>query len=131
MSPAESDRSVILVVEDDHTSQQLMHFFLRKDYDVRLAASVSAAKEQLADGRVDLILLDFSLEGDEDGLDLARWLRKVEDVRKNTPIIALTAHAFTTDRDNALEAGCDDFLTKPIRQTDLLNVIQKYVSSDE
>ncbi|NOZ74652.1 MAG: response regulator [FCB group bacterium] len=126
MSRTESDRSVILVVEDDHTSQQLMHFFLRKDYEVRLAASVPSAKEQLADGRVNLILLDFSLEGDEDGLDLARWLRKVDDARKNTPIVALTAHAFTTDRDNALEAGCNDFLTKPIRQNDLLTAIKKY-----
>ncbi len=127
MSSNESGRSVILVVEDDKTSQQLMHFFLRKDYEVRMAESVPASKEQLADGNVDLILLDFSLEGDEDGLDLARWLRKLDDPRKDTPIIALTAHAFTTDRDNALEAGCNDFLTKPVRQADLLTTIHKYV----
>ncbi|RMF09246.1 MAG: response regulator [Candidatus Neomarinimicrobiota bacterium] len=127
MSEQQAQRPVVLVVEDDLTSQQLMNFFLRNEYEVRIAASVPTAKEMLADGKVKLILLDFSLEGDEDGLDLARWLRKLDDERKKTPIVALTAHAFTTDRDNAIEAGCDDFLTKPVRQANLMETIHKYV----
>ena len=127
MNSGDTQRSVILVVEDDKTSQQLMNFFLRKDYDIRIAPSVDTAKEKLEDGKVELILLDFSLEGDEDGLNLARWMRQLKDGRQDTPIVALTAHAFTTDRDNALEAGCNDFLTKPIRQSELMDAIHKYI----
>ena len=67
---------------------------------------------------VDIVLSDVSLAGNEDGLDLVRWMRKTKTWQK-TPVIATTAHAFTKDRDNCLAAGCNDYLSKPIKRENL------------
>ena len=122
----ESSRMSILVVEDDPNSQKLARFTLSKDYDLHFADSVSDAKDVLNTEVVQLILLDLSLRGDEDGLDLARYLRG-EDKWLKIPIIALTAHAFTSDRDRCLEAGCSDFMTKPFRLAELKETIQHLI----
>jgi len=74
-----------------------------------------------------LILLDLSLVGDEDGLDLVRWMKKTEKW-KDTPVIATTAHAFTTDRDNCMNAGCNDYLSKPISRAELTERVAHYFS---
>ncbi|MEA3285912.1 MAG: response regulator [Candidatus Marinimicrobia bacterium] len=122
----ETIRSNVLVVEDDPNSRKLAGFTLKKDFELFFAESVAEAKEQLVAHDIELILLDLSLTGDEDGLDLARFLRS-EDKWKTTPIIALTAHAFTSDRDRCMEAGCNDFMTKPFRRLELLEAINKLV----
>jgi signal transduction histidine kinase len=119
-------RMTILVVEDDPNSQKLASFTLSKDYDLHFADSVSDAKDVLNAEEVQLILLDLSLRGDEDGLDLARYLRS-QDKWQKIPIIALTAHAFTSDRDRCLEAGCSDFMTKPFRLAELKETIQHLI----
>ena len=110
---------MILLVEDDLNSQKLTEIFLKGNYDMCSAVSVHEAKAQLKKHPISLILLDLSLVGDEDGLDLARYLRTTEKWR-DIPIIALTAHAFTTDRDKCKVAGCDDYLAKPINKGKLL-----------
>ncbi len=122
-------RSHILVVEDDANSQQLVKFTLQKVFDLSFAASVAQAKQRLEANPVNLILLDLSLMGDEDGLDLARYLRSTE-VYRELPVIALTAHAFTTDRDRCLEAGCNDFVTKPFRRKELLEKISSFIVTE-
>jgi CheY-like chemotaxis protein len=126
VSEADKRRPVILVVEDDHNTQILLSYMLRQNYDVHFAATVDEAKQLLENKTVDLILLDLSLKGDEDGLDLTRYLRQSEQWRE-VPIIAATAHAFTHDRDNCLAAGCNDYLAKPIRREDLLAKIKEYL----
>jgi len=75
---------------------------------------------------IQLILLDLSLRGDEDGLDLARFLR-ADDKWDRVPIIALTAHAFAADRDRCMGAGCNDFMTKPFRLAELKETIQRLI----
>lgn len=118
------ERLTILVVEDDPNSQKLASFTLSKDYDLHFAESVADSKKMLDAHKVQLILLDLSLRGDEDGLDLARFLRS--DMRwDNVPIVALTAHAFTSDKARCLEAGCNDFMTKPFRLANLKETIQR------
>jgi len=87
---------------------------------------VGGAKEQLKKYPVKLILLDLSLIGNEDGLDLVRWMRKTK-TWKETPVIATTAHAFTKDKDNCLVAGCEVYLSKPIKRDILLEKINKYM----
>ena len=114
----------LLVVEDDPNSQKLAELILRKDFDLHFADSVYGAKQILDKHDIHLILLDLSLKGNEDGLDLARFVRN-ESNQKLLPIIALTAHAFTTDREKCFEVGCNEFLTKPFRRTDLMDLIQK------
>ena len=115
-------KPLVLVVEDDMNSQMLMNYYLRDSYEIDFAVSVTDAKEKLKSFSANIILLDLSLEGGEDGLDLARYIRK-EDKWPDIFIIATTAHAFTADRDNCIAAGCDDYLAKPFTKVDLLDKI--------
>jgi len=115
----------ILLVEDDLPSQKLTELYLRDYCTLKYADAVVEAKKQLKSGKTELILLDLSLKGYEDGLELARYLRNTKKW-KDIPIIALTAHAFTSDRDRAMEAGCNDYLTKPLKRHELLEQIQPY-----
>lgn len=121
-----TERLNILVVEDDPNSQKLASFTLSEDYDLHFAESVAESKKMLVSHDIQMILLDLSLRGDEDGLDLARFLRADERWHK-LPIVALTAHAFTSDRDRCMEAGCNDFMTKPFRLADLKKTIQNLI----
>jgi len=120
------NRANILIVEDDPNSRKLAELTLRKEFDLSFAESVYEAKERLHSNEIHLVLLDLSLRGDEDGLDLVHYIRG-ENSLKAIPVIALTAHAFTSDRDRCMEAGCDEFLTKPFRRADLLDMIYKLV----
>ena len=125
-----NERIALLVVEDDPNSQKLAGFTLKKDFDLCFAESVAEAKHQLEINHINLILLDLSLKGDEDGLDLARFVRGHR-TWHSLPIIALTAHAFTSDRDRCLEAGCSDFMTKPFRRAELFETISKLMQNKE
>ena len=122
----EKKKPLVMVVEDDPNSQMLVKFFLRDNYDTYFAVSVTEAKEKLDNQPVELILLDLSLEGQENGLDLVRYLRKTKRW-KDILIIAVTAHAFTADREKCLAAGCDDYLAKPYRKADLLEKMKQFV----
>ncbi|NQT62035.1 MAG: PAS domain S-box protein [Candidatus Marinimicrobia bacterium] len=126
LDAALDSRINILVVEDDPNSQKLASFTLSKDYDLHFAESVADSKKMLEAHDVQMILLDLSLRGDEDGLDLARFLRGEAKWNK-IPIVALTAHAFTSDRDRCMEAGCSDFMTKPFRLAELKETIQRLI----
>ena len=123
---SEVSRLSILVVEDDPNSQKLASFTLKKDYTLHFAESVADSKVKLNAHDIQLILLDLSLRGDEDGLDLARFLR-ADDKWDRVPIIALTAHAFAADRDRCMGAGCNDFMTKPFRLAELKETIQRLI----
>ncbi|MCF7823754.1 MAG: response regulator [Candidatus Marinimicrobia bacterium] len=126
---SDSSKKYILIVEDDPNSRKLAELTLRKEFDLCFAESVIEAKNELEINQIDLILLDLSLKGDEDGLDLARFVRNQETLA-SIPIIALTAHAFTSDRDRCIEVGCDEFITKPFRRADLLELIYKLIQSE-
>jgi len=109
----------VLVVEDDLNSQLLMKHYIMDNYDYDFSETVSESKKILKKKKVDIILLDLSLKGGEDGLELARFIRE-ESKWSNIRIIATTAHAFSRDRDNCLNAGCDDYISKPIKKMELL-----------
>ena len=101
----------ILVVEDaDDNRDMLSRRLQRKGHRVIQAADGQEAVEMAARERPDLILMDVSLPV-MDGLEATRRIR----ARAQTiPIIALTAHAMSGDRDRALQAGCDDYHAKPV-----------------
>ena len=109
-------------------SQMLMNYYLRDSYEIDFAVSVTEAKEKLKNQHVDIILLDLALDPGEDGLDLARYIRN-ESKWPDICIIATTAHAFTADQDNCIAAGCDDYISKPIKKNDLLEMMSKYISN--
>ena len=81
------------------------------------------AQLELMNQKFDLILMDVELAGEISGLQVVRSLRE-RGLR--TPIIAMTAYAMAGDRDRCLEAGCDDYLAKPITIADLLRLLSHY-----
>jgi len=117
-------------VEDDTSSRLLLQHAIDPKYQLKFAASVPEAWECLQGGSVDLILLDLALEGEEDGLDLTCALREQPKYR-HLSIIVTTAHAFTTDRDRCLDAGCTEFLSKPLNLTKLQRLLNRYLESEK
>ncbi|GJE43925.1 MULTISPECIES: response regulator [Methylobacterium] len=112
----------ILLVEDheeiwDFLSRRLK----RRGYDVILAHDGEAGVQQARAGRPDVILLDMNLPV-LDGWSAARALKSGTDTQR-IPIIALTAHAMSGDRDKAIQAGCDDYHPKPVDFSKLLSQI--------
>lgn len=106
----------ILVVDDDTELRNLLGDYLRKNgYQVTLAADGKDMRKSLDNGKIDLIVLDLMLPGD-DGLVLCRNLR----VSSNIPVIILTARGDETDRIIGLEMGADDYLSKPFNPRELL-----------
>lgn len=120
----------VLVVEDDQFSQLLLESFLKDVGTVHCATSVSEAQKTLKAEDIDLMLLDLSLDGNEDGLALARYVRRHPE-KKELPIFAVTAHASATVRQSALRAGCQEFIDKPVNSTRLFDKINKYVSIEQ
>ncbi len=123
----ETGRARILLVEDDPLSIDLIGAFLAGVHDLRVAMDADTAWEILHDTDIDLVLLDISIRGSRNGLDLTREIRGKEHFA-SLPVIALTAHAFTNDRENCLKAGCDDYLAKPVGRNRLLDMIASHLS---
>jgi CheY-like chemotaxis protein len=115
----------ILLVEDNEMNRDMLTRRLEKrGHAVTCAVDGAAgvALAQQSDARPDIILMDMSLPV-MDGWEATRRL-KADPATAAIPIIALTAHAMVADRDKALEAGCDDFDTKPVELPRLLGKIE-------
>jgi two-component system, cell cycle response regulator DivK len=113
----------ILLVEDNEMNRDMLSRRLeRRGYEVVIAVDGQQGVDLAQSTRPDLILMDMSLPV-IDGWEATRQL-KAKDSVKATPIIALTAHAMSGDREKALEAGCDDYDTKPIELPRLLGKIE-------
>lgn len=111
----------ILIVEDNAENREMLSRRLeRRGYSVVCAVNGIDGVEAVRTEAPDLVLMDLSLPA-MDGLEATRRLKADEDTR-GIPVIALTAHAMVTDRASALEAGCDDFDTKPV---DLVRLLEK------
>jgi CheY-like chemotaxis protein len=111
--------TTILIVEDNEMNRDMLSRRLeRKGYQVLMAVDGEMGIEVARSGAPDLILMDMSLPV-VDGWEATRRL-KADAALRHIPIIALTAHAMANDRDKALEAGCDDYDTKPIELPRLL-----------
>lgn len=111
--------SRILLIEDNELNRDMLsRRLVRKGYEVLLAEDGAAGVAMAGTERPDLVLMDVSLPV-MDGWEATRRLKAAAETRA-IPIIALTAHAMSTDRLKALEAGCDDYETKPIELDRLL-----------
>ena len=111
--------ATILVVEDNEDNGDMLSRRLqRRGYRVIHAADGQEAVEMAARERLDLILMDVSLPV-MDGLEATRRIRARAETQ-TTPIIAVTAHAMSADRDKALQAGCNDYHAKPVELPRLL-----------
>jgi CheY-like chemotaxis protein len=119
----------ILLVEDNEMNRDMLsRRLMKKGYDVVMAVDGREGVEKAAELAPDLILLDMSLPV-MDGWEAARHL-KDGDATKHIPIIALTAHAMAGDREKCLEAGCEDYDTKPVEFKRLLGKIKGHLGED-
>ena len=109
----------ILLVEDNEMNRDMLSRRLqRKGYEVVLALDGQSGVEMTQTQAPDLVLMDMSLPV-LDGWEATRRL-KADTATRHIPVIALTAHAMSSDREKAIEAGCDDYDTKPVELMHLL-----------
>ena len=116
----------ILLVEDNEMNRDMLSRRLkRRGYDVVIAIDGAAGVTMAKSESPDLILMDMSLPV-MDGWEATKTIKSDPETRE-IPTIALTAHAMSGDREKALEAGCDDYDTKPIELSRLLEKIKVFV----
>jgi PAS domain S-box-containing protein len=115
-------RKTILVAEDIQSNYQLVSALLRKRFNLVHAANGQEAIEILHKRHIDLLLMDMKMPV-MDGLTATAEIRKFN---AELPIIALTAHVFENDRLTAMDAGCNEYLVKPIDRAKLMAVLKKY-----
>ena len=118
----------ILVVEDNPMNMELVIAILEGGgYEVAGAIDAEEGIELAKASNFDLVLMDVSLPG-MSGLEATQALKN-DPRTSHLPVIALTAHAMESDRSQAMAAGCDGYLTKPINRTDLLEVVRLSVEA--
>jgi CheY-like chemotaxis protein len=116
----------ILYVEDNEDNVYVLkNRLVRAGYTVFIAADGAQGVKMAAAEQPNLILMDLSLPG-VDGWEATRRIKAAPETQ-HIPVIALTAHAMAGDREKALAAGCDDFDTKPVEMSRLLDKIQALV----
>src|SRR5262249_41288577 len=114
----------ILLIEDNEMNRDMLsHRLIRNGYEV----STAVDGQQGTDMRPALILMDMSLPV-PDGWEATRRI-KADDATRRIPVIALTAHAMAGDRERAMEAGCEDYDTKPVEISRLLGKIAALLKS--
>ena len=112
----------ILLVEDNEMNRDMLsRRLIKKGFEIVMAVDGKQGLDMAGSESPDLILLDMSLPV-MDGWEVAGHLKNDEQL-KTIPVIALTAHAMSGDREKALEAGCDDYDTKPVEFKRLLEKI--------
>ncbi|MBC8193320.1 MAG: response regulator [Candidatus Marinimicrobia bacterium] len=117
----------ILIVEDDLSSQQYYTIILENSFDLEIVSTVVEAKKALAKTEFSVAIIDISLPGGENGIDLMRFMR--EKYPQKPTCIALTAHAFPQNRIEAMEAGAAEFFTKPIMSGVLIASLEKHIEA--
>ena len=113
----------ILVAEDNDSNYILMTYILKRGYQFKRAKNGQEAVDMVEEGGIDLVLMDLKMPV-MDGLQATKAIKAKH---PDLPIVALTANAFDSDRQQAMEAGCDDFLSKPVSGELCLNTIAKFV----
>ncbi|MFB6279463.1 MAG: response regulator [Salinibacter sp.] len=121
MSTSESAR--ILAVEDNSETQLLLEHLLKGSYDVEVVPGVESALQAVDDSSFDVLLLDINLSEDETGTELLHRIRE-RDGMGNVPAVALTAYAMPGDREDFLQKGFDEYVSKPFTRADLTEAIE-------
>jgi two-component system cell cycle response regulator DivK len=119
----------ILIVEDNEMNRDMLsRRLIRRGYEIVMAVDGEEGIAAAKTANPDLILMDMSLPV-IDGWEATRRL-KAEPLTRSIPIIGLTAHAMAGDREKVIDAGCDDYDTKPIELPRLLQKIRALLGSD-
>jgi CheY-like chemotaxis protein len=113
----------VLIAEDNDSNYILMTYILKNRYEFERAVDGQQAVDMVMTGRFDLVLMDIKMPK-MDGLEATKLIKEKN---PEIPVIALTANAFESDRQMAIEAGCVEFLTKPISSQRCLAAIAQFV----
>jgi CheY-like chemotaxis protein len=116
---------VILIVEDVESNYQFLNATLKRSgAEILWVKKGEDAIDIIRTGKkIDLILMDIQLEG-KDGYSVTR---EIKELNPEIPIIAQTAFAMKGEKEKSIDAGCDEYLAKPIRPSDLISTISKYL----
>jgi CheY-like chemotaxis protein len=118
----------ILLVEDNEMNRDMLsRRLVRNGFEVVMAVDGSEGVAMAASEKPDLILMDMSLPV-MDGWEATRRV-KADDATRSVPVIGLTAHAMAGDREKAIEAGCDDYDTKPVELDRLIGKIERLIGA--
>lgn len=115
---------LILVAEDEDSNYELVKIVLAKRYRLMRAVNGIEAVTFCEDEHPDMVLMDIRMP-DMNGLDATRIIKEVN---PDVPIVALSAYAFDENIREALAAGCDEFMAKPFRVEDLMDIVEKYTN---
>lgn len=117
----------ILIVEDVELNTELLVQLLEEDYELITAVDGAAGVALTRAEQPDLVLMDMSLPI-MDGWEATRRL-KADAATQNIPVIGLSAHAMSGDEEKARDAGCDDYLTKPVNFESLFEVLERFLGN--
>lgn len=121
MSTSESAR--ILAVEDNSETQLLLKHLLKGSYDVDVVPGVEGALMAVKNESFDVLLLDINLSEDQTGTELLHRIRELDGM-EDVSAVALTAYAMPGDREDFLEKGFDEYVSKPFTRADLTEAIE-------
>ena len=116
----------VLIVEDNMDTYELVNFILQKDgFDTFLAVNGRDGVDAAIKQKPDLIIMDLSMP-EMDGWSATSLIKRNPTV-KSIPVIVLTAHALPGDRQRAMDAGCDQYITKPMDLGELVEVVHYWI----
>ena len=113
----------ILIAEDNDSNFVLMSYILKKHYQFERAKNGQEAVEMVDKNQYDIVLMDIKMPI-MNGLEATKAIREKH---PDLPILALTANAFDSDRQLAMEVGCNDFLSKPVSSEECIETIKRYI----
>ncbi|HPI38234.1 MAG TPA: response regulator [Ignavibacteriaceae bacterium] len=123
-----SEKLEILLVENDDINKSVIKAYLKHNYNVEIVENGPDAIEAVKNKQFDLILMDINLGRGMSGIDVTRKIRTFPGY-ETTPIIAVTAFALEGDREEFLDAGCSNYLSKPFLKSQLLDIIQQSINT--
>lgn len=109
---APANKPKLLIAEDDFENQKFLQLYLRRFFDINICDSSEVFTSLLEKEDYDIILMDISIKGSKNGLELTKELKSNPEY-SHIPVLCYTAHAFNRDRNNAMNAGCDAYVSKP------------------
>lgn len=123
-----SSPSRILAVEDNSETQLLLQHLLKGSYEIEVVSGVDEALEAVDENIFDVLLLDINLSEEKTGTELLHLIREQEKMN-DVSAVALTAYAMPGDREDFLEKGFDEYVSKPFTRADLTEAIENTLNS--